>query len=202
MVDVRRVIVLIAALSSLTAGPAASVAQDSAGSGPNQVVEVNSTNDAMTLARSGVQLASTGADRVASTNLAIANAHDCTACEARAAAYQAVFFTGDPSFASPRNVAAATNSNCTDCASFAFAYQYAVDTGGPVRLSDAARDQIDAIRQEAGRDIAATDVTYDELDAQLHDLAQRFRAVIDADLRRTGTAVEARQSLERHDTSK
>jgi hypothetical protein len=196
---VPRLIALLAALCVLIAGPVSGVAQDVSGSGPNQVVDVESTS-ATTLARSGIQAGPTGADRATPTNLAIASAHDCTGCEARAAAFQAVFLTGDPAYVSPRNVAAATNAACESCSSFAFAYQYVITTDGPAHLSDAGRDRIDALRAEASQDVTQDGVTYDELDAELHELAQRFRAVIDGELQRTGVAVEDRQSHERHDS--
>jgi hypothetical protein len=191
---------LLAALSIAFAAPAAVVAQDLSGSGPNHVVNAESSTSATTVARSGIQAASTGATSATPTNLAIATAHDCTGCEARAASFQAAFMTGDPTNASPRNVATATTANCDSCGAFAYAYQYAITTDGPVRLSDAARDRIDILRDEATADVNSDSVTYDELDAELHDLAQRFRAIIDADLQRVGTDVEDRESHQQVDT--
>jgi hypothetical protein len=199
MIEVPSKRALLAALSLALALPGAVIAQDVSGSGPNHVVNVQSSTPATTVARSGIQAASTGADSAAPTNLAIANAHDCTGCEARAASFQAAFLTSDPTYVSPRNVAAATTSNCDGCGTFAYAYQYAITTDGPVRLSNAAREKIDALRDEATTDITSDGVSYDELDAELHDVAQRFRAVIDTDLRRVGAAVEDRESHQRVD---
>jgi hypothetical protein len=199
MIEVPSKRALLAALSLALAVPGAVIAQDVSGSGPNHVVNVQSSTPATTVARSGIQAASTGASSATPTNLAIANAHDCTGCQARAASFQAAFLTGDPTYVSPRNVAAATTSNCDGCATIAYAYQYAITTGGPVRLSDAAREKIDALRDEATTDINSDSVTYDELDAELHDVAQRFRAVIDSDLRRVGADVEDRESHQRVD---
>ena len=171
------------------------------GSGPNHVVQVQNTQDpytgaASTRAKGGVQVGSTGADRVTSTNLAIARPHDCTGCEALAASYQAVFLTGNPTYVSPRNAAVATNENCTSCGSFAFAYQYVLSTDGPVYLSESGRDQIREIRA-AVRDDLEAGYPYDVLDARLHDYAVQFRSVINAEIRRAGTEVEDRHAIER-----
>jgi hypothetical protein len=195
----RRIVVLIA-LGCLAA-PGIVAADELDGSGPNQVVQVQNTQDpytgaATTRTRGAVQVGSTGADRVTATNLAIARPHDCTGCEARAASLQAVFMTGNPSYVSPRNVAVATNENCTSCGSFAFAYQYVLTTDGPVYLTDAGRERIRAIRAAVRDDLDAGH-PYDVLDARLHDHAVEFRTVINAELRRTGTEVEDRQAIER-----
>jgi hypothetical protein len=189
----QRLIVALVAAACLAGMPGLVVADDDNGSGPNHVVKVENLVDATKQSRAGVQVGSTGADRVSATNLAIARAHDCTGCESRAAAYQAVFVQRDPSFASPRNVAVALNENCTGCGSFAFAYQYVLDTDGPARLTEAGRDKLDAIRAEARQDIAA-DLPYDVLNEELRELAGRFREVIDAEMRRADTEVEDRQA--------
>jgi hypothetical protein len=187
----QRLIAVLAAAACLAGVPGLVWAEDDDGSGPNQVVKVENAVDASKQSRAGVQVAPTGADRVSATNLAIARAHDCTGCEARAAAYQAVFVQRDPSFASPRNFAVALNENCTGCGSFAFAYQYVLDTDGPARLTEAGREKLDAIRAEARQDIAA-DLPYDVLNEELRELAGRFRDVIDSEMRRTDTEVDDR----------
>jgi len=190
----HRLLALLVALAALIAAPASALAQTDAGSGPNQVVVVDNPTDGTMLARGGVQIGSTAADTVTATNLAVAKSHDCTGCETRSAAFQAVVMTGDPTYVSPRNVASATNVNCDSCASFAFAFQYAVTVNGSVTFSQATRDQIDAIRHEVSQDLRS-DVTYADLDLELQDLAAQFRAAIDAGLNSTGTAVVDRQSV-------
>lgn len=191
---------LLAALCVALAVPGAVIAQDVSGSGPNHVINAESSTSGTSVDHSGIQVGSTGADTATPTNLAIATAHDCTGCEARAASFQAAFLTGSPSYVSPRNVATATTANCDSCAVFAYAYQYMITTDGPVRLTDAARAKIDALRDEAAADINDSTITYDQLDAELHDVAQRFRAVIDADLQRVGVDVESHASRQRVDT--
>ena len=189
----QRVMAILVAAACLAGMPGLVLADDDDGSGPHQVVKVENYVDATKASRAGVKVGSTGADRVASTNLAIARAHDCNGCESLAAAYQAVFVKRDPSYVSPRNVAVALNENCTGCGSFAFAYQYVLDTNGPAHLTDAGREQIDAIRAEARQDLQSG-LPYDQLNLELRELAGRFREVIDTELRRTDTRVEDRQA--------
>jgi hypothetical protein len=194
--NLRRIVALLVALTALLGAPALVGAQDTEGSGPDNIVNVGNGTDATIAARGAVQVAPTGAERATPTNLAIARSHDCTGCQTLAAAYQAVFITGDPEYFSPRNAAVATNTDCEDCGAFAYAYQYVIDTDGPARLSDAGRDKVDDVRAEANR-LLDSGMTYDQLDAELHELAQRFRAIVDSELRSSGTEVEDRQSHER-----
>jgi hypothetical protein len=125
------------------------VAADDDEGGTNHVVHVRNSVDNTVRTRGGLAVDSTGADRVTATNLAIAESHDCTACQSLAAAYQAVFVTGNPSYESPQNAAIATNTNCTGCGSFAFAYQYVLKIGERVHLSHGGRAEVRTIRDEA-----------------------------------------------------
>jgi hypothetical protein len=191
-------ILLLAVLALLAVLPAAAPAKEAGEGGPDHVVRVENDENGTQRARAGVRVGSTDSDTVTSTNLAYARSHHCDAgCESRAAAFQVVFMTGSPTTVSPRNVAIALNEECQGCATFAFAYQYVVQTGDRVRLSDDTRDAIAEIRDEA-RDDIRLDLPYPELHAQLHELAQRLRAVIDAELSRDRTHVEDRESYERH----
>jgi hypothetical protein len=157
--------------------------------GPNNFVVSDATTDATgaptIVARSSMLAGSTGTNEVTSANVARAGAHDCTGCQAVAVAFQAVLMTGNPQVVTPRNFAIATNVNCTGCASFAFAFQYAVSTGGPAHISPAGLEGIDALRREVADDLA-TDLTPEELDARLHDVGRRFKALVDAEIVRTG----------------
>ena len=176
------VITLLVALIGFGALPAIA-------GGPNNVVLSDATVDVAgaptIVTRSSMVAASTGTNEVTSTNVARAVAHDCTGCQAIAVAFQAVLMTGDAHTVAPRNFAIATNLRCTGCASFAFAFQYAVSTGGPAHISPAGLQGIAALRQEVADDLA-TDLTPEELDARLTDVGQRFRALVDAEIVRTG----------------
>ena len=148
---------------------------------PNNVVTVATTTDSPADEESALQVASYGGALLDSTNLAWADAHDCTGCRSIAVAVQAVFATGHPHVVSPQNLALATNENCTNCTSFAFAYQYVVTTDGPVHLSPQGRRDIRELRHQFA-DLAESQLGLPELDARLHELADQFKADIDGQL--------------------
>jgi hypothetical protein len=158
---------------------------NSSNGAPNNVVTVATTTDSPADEESTLQVASYGGDLLDSTNLAWADAHDCTGCRSIAVAVQAVFATGHPRVVSPQNLALATNENCTNCISFAFAYQYVVTTDGPVHLSPQGRRDIRELRHQFA-DLAESQLALPELDARLHELADQFKADIDGQLLHRG----------------
>ena len=160
--------------------------------GPQHRVEASPTVDGTAIHRADVQAVRIGGDTIDPGNAAVAAPHDCTGCEGIAVAFQAVVYKGSPSTIAPENVALAVNSNCTRCGAFAFAYQYAVRSDQ--KLSDDARSEIAGIEDEARQAVDAG-LSYPDLDARLHDLADRFKAAVDAGL----TDERGRKELERHD---
>jgi hypothetical protein len=182
---VRRLIAVLSlttALLGLGAGPAMA-------GGPDNFVVADATADlagAPTIVtRQSMVVQSTGTDELTSANVARAFAHDCTGCQAIAVAFQAVLVTGNPQVAAPRNLAVAVNLRCDTCAAFAFAFQYVVSTGGPAHLSPAGMLGVAALRQEVANDLA-TDLTPQDLRARLDDVGARFKALVDAEIVRTG----------------
>lgn len=153
--------------------------------GPNHVVIASPTADGAQIHRSSVQVASTGAESIDSSNLATATPHDCTGCEGIAVAFQAIIITGNPSTVAPNNAAVAVNSNCTSCGAFAFAYQYVVNADRGTHLSVAGRTKVAAIRSEAAADVDAG-MPYDQLDAALEALSVKFKAAVVDDLEHSG----------------
>ncbi len=162
-----------------------SLALPAVAGGPNNVVNTSPTSDGARMHRASVQVTSTGAKSVTSSNLAVATPHDCTGCEGIAVAFQALIVTGGDSAISPTNAAVAVNSNCTSCGAFAYAYQYVVRADRGTHLSKDGRVKIADIRRQAA---AATNagLAYPELDAKLTALAADFKATVVADLERTG----------------
>jgi hypothetical protein len=194
----RRFIVVLAlaiALLCLGALPAVAV-------GPDNLVFSDATADANGAAtfetHSNIVAMPTGTDEVTSTNVARAVAHDCTGCQAVAVAFQAVLVTGNPRTVGPRNIAYANNVRCTGCAAFAFAFQYVVSTGGPARLSPAGMQGIQALRREVADDLA-TDLTPDDLNVRLTDIGDRFQALVDREIVRTGGRPHDREMREQFD---
>jgi hypothetical protein len=153
--------------------------------GPDTVVSSTAPDEGVVVKHSGVTVGFTSADTVDATNLAQAYAHDCTGCEAIATSLQAVIAMGRPSTVAPQNLGIAVNQNCTGCRSFAYAYQYVVVTDRPPRLRESDRATLRAFQREA-EDLTTSGLPYPELDAQLHQLAQRFRAAVDEVLARRG----------------
>lgn len=193
----KRAVGALLATAVLAAVAALPASAEPAG-GANHLVSATASADNPDVTRSGLQVASIGAPTVTSDNLARAVSHDCTGCRAAAAAFQAVFVTGNPPTIAPGNVAAAMNVDCTRCDSFAFAYQYVLTTNGPVYLSGTARQEIAALRQKIA-DTVASAAPDDQIDAGLHTLALQFKSIIDQDLTQAGVA--ARGSIHEHQES-
>jgi hypothetical protein len=181
----RRISAILATTAAFLAIAMPAAEATATGGGANNVVIVSTTADGSAAARAALQTATVGGDTLASSNIADADAHDCTGCRSVAVAVQGVFNTGDPSIFTPSNVAAATNTNCTSCGSFAYAYQYVKSTSGPVRLSRAGKAKIQDLREEIAA-TAASGLPFDELNAQLDLLTAEFKTDIDNELRRAG----------------
>jgi hypothetical protein len=189
----RRLTALTAALVlSLTVG-----AQAAGDTGPDNVVDVQTTGASVTDAQSKLKVGYYDGDNLQSENVASAYSHDCTDCRTVAVAVQAVFVTGNPTTAEPKNVAAALNERCVRCTTFAYAYQYVVTTDGPVRLDKETRKDVVRIRHEVA-DVAGSDLAPPDMDARLHELTDEFRAEIDAGLAADGEHGHGRER-ERHE---
>jgi hypothetical protein len=180
-------------LAALTAALAlvATNAQAAGDTGPDNVVNVETTGTNVTDAQSALKVGSYGGDNLQSQNVASAYSHDCTDCRTVAVAVQAVFVTGKPSTSEPKNVAVALNERCLRCTTFAYAYQYVVPTPGQVHLDRRARNDISRLRGEIA-DVAGSSLAPPDMDARLHDLSAEFKADIDAGLARDGEHVNGR----------
>jgi hypothetical protein len=196
---VRRPLLCLTVLAAF-ASPAAGLAQSSpptpASGGPAQNVVADNDHASTVLALAGMTLSRASAQNASPSNLARANAHDCTTpCQAIAAAFQIVLVPANATTQAPQNVALATNVNCDQCGSFAYAYQYVVDVPSGVKLSGHANQQIKQLRQQADQDVHAG-LDYPTLDARLHDLATQLRATVDGDLTQQHKPEGHRQSLQ------
>ncbi len=175
----RRLVACLTVTATCAVAPAASLADGSL----DQSVVADNDQGGTALALS--QLAAVRASREAGgspSNLARANAHDCTTpCQALAVSLQVVLLPAGATTQAPVNVALATNVNCTGCGSFAFADQYVVNVARDVSLSGHARHQLALLRREAAQDVRSG-LAYPTLDADLKNLAARVHAVVDQDL--------------------
>ena len=158
--------------------------------GPNNVVKAFPTTDDAHVYRAAVKVTSTGADSIASTNLALAQPSGCTGCEGIAVAYQALIVTGNPSDVSPTNAAIAVNTECTSCGAFPMPTRrrqrrprHAPELTGKAKIKD--------IREEANR-LAHSGLPYPQLDSELTALAATFKSAVVDDLARAGAAPHGR----------
>ena len=177
----RRLIAFTAALV-LALGAGAQAAEDT---GPDNVVDVQTTGTSVTEAHSKLKVGYYDGDNLQSENVASAYSHDCTDCRTVAVAVQAVLVSGSPSTSEPKNVAVALNERCSRCTTFAYAYQYVVPTDGPVKLDWETRQDVKRIRHEIA-DVAGSNLAPPDMDARLHDLSAEFKSEIDTGLKRQG----------------
>jgi hypothetical protein len=109
---------------------------------------------------------------------------------------QAVFLTGDPSSVTVTNAAVAVNAGCRGCESYAYAFQYVVSPGVPVSLSPQGRRQLLDIQAQADAAVTMVEPLAD-LDEELSALAEKLKAVVDAELRAAGTPATTRAVVDR-----
>jgi hypothetical protein len=176
----RRKLTILTTLVALALGPGAAVAD---WTGPNNVVNAETTGTGVTDVHSKLKRGSYGGDNLQSENVASAYSHDCTDCRTVAVAVQTVFVTGNPSTSEPKNVAVALNERCVRCTTFAYAYQYVVSTDGAVHLDGETRADIRRLRREI-RGVAESDLAPPDMDARLQDLTDELKAEIDTGLNR------------------
>jgi hypothetical protein len=157
---------------------------DFEGSGGKNVVIVINQTDGRLASRAGILFGRASGPSVVPENIASATS-SCVDCRTVAVAIQAVVVISDPNVASPRNAAAAVNAGCLRCETFAYAWQYVVSTGGPVRMTPEGLGTIADLRAEASS-LAASDLSFPELEARLDAVAARFRAVVDQEVERVG----------------
>jgi hypothetical protein len=186
----------LTATAALTALVGALPATAQTGGGANNLVQVVSTAPDQFAHRAGVQAAPYGGDSAQSTNLARADARDCTGCRSQAAALQAVFLTGDPDVVQVANAAVATNSNCTECHSYAFAYQYVVTTERAVSLTPAGHQALRDIQTDADA-VTALQLDPAELKVRLDALFAELKDVVDNELSAGGHHASTRAYVDK-----
>jgi putative peptide zinc metalloprotease protein len=101
----------------------------------------------------------------------------CTDCSSTAIAIEVVLITGDASIVTPTNLALAYNFECQSCISIAEAYQFVFSTGGQVHFTAEGNQELAQIRRDLEA-LRKQDLTPDELQARLEDIATRLIRVL------------------------
>src|SRR3954470_2284401 len=169
----RRLLTLL--LAALFAFGLATGAPTAASAGDNAAIAVN-TKDGTTVFKVAFAIRHVMGDVVDQTNGAVAYA-SCTDCAAVAIAFEIVLVEGNPSTVTPTNVAIAINENCDTCVAVAEAYQFVLGTGGLVHFDHEGNKILSEIRREL-HSLRKEDLTLEQLQAKLDDIAARIRDVL------------------------
>lgn len=174
-------------------GSSSDGSQDGSGTGGvnNEVVVFNRT-DGSFLNRAGFATTRVTSDTVDNQNAAAAYS-ECTDCRTVAVAVQVVLVQSNANVVTPSNLAVALNYGCHSCETFAGAYQYVVSTDGLVRFTPEGQAEMTAIQNQI-RELAATDLPFPQLDAQLGALVDQLWATVDAEMVKLGIRFEGTPS--------
>jgi putative peptide zinc metalloprotease protein len=167
---------LIAALLLLTlAGAGATPARGQ----DNTAIAIN-TKDGTDIFRLAFKIARVNQDVVDQSNAAVAF-NSCQDCQSVAVAFQIVLIFSDPAVVDSQNLALALNLNCDACVAFASAYQWLLTTDGPVRLTAEGNQRIAELRKRL-RDLLQSDLTIDQLQAELDQIRDEVADILANDL--------------------
>jgi putative peptide zinc metalloprotease protein len=180
----RLLAILIAALVALGVSAARPVF---ATAGDNAAIAIN-TKDGTTVFKVAFAIRHVMNGVVDQTNAAVAYA-SCTECAAVAIAFEIVLVESNPTVVTPTNLAIAFNENCTTCVAVAEAYQFVLGTGSAVHFDSAGNQILAQIRKEL-HSLKKEDLTIDQLQAKLDDIATRIADVLDNHLVPVGASKE------------
>jgi putative peptide zinc metalloprotease protein len=141
----------------------------------NVAIAIN-TKDGTTVFKVAFAIRQVMNEVVDQSNAAVAYA-SCTECASIAIAFEIVLVESNPTVVTPTNIAIAFNENCQTCVAIAQAYQFVLGTGGNVRFDAEGNRILAAIRQEL-RSLKKEDLTIDELQRRLDDIAMRISDVL------------------------
>jgi putative peptide zinc metalloprotease protein len=180
---------LAVAVAVILAG-GVSAARPAPAAADNAAIAVN-TKEGTTVFKVAFAIRHIMSDVVTESNGAVAY-NSCTDCAAVAIAFEIVLVEGSPSVVSPTNIAIAINENCTACVAVAEAYQFVLGTGGVVHFDAEGNRILAQIRQEL-HSLKKEDLTIEQLQAMLDDIAARIADVLSNHLVSVGPAQQAPQ---------
>lgn len=169
----RRILILIAAT---LLGAGFSSARPTDAHADNAAISVN-TKDGTTVFKVAFAIRHVMSSVVDETNAAVAY-NSCTDCASVAIAFEIVLVEGSTDVISPTNIAIAINQDCTSCVAVADAYQFILgETGGPTHF-DATGNQILADIRKRLHSLKKEDLTIEQLQALLNDMAAQIQDVL------------------------
>jgi putative peptide zinc metalloprotease protein len=183
---------LLAILIAILVAGGVSAARPGPAPADNAAIAVN-TKDGTTVFKVAFAIRHVMSDVVTETNAAVAY-NSCTDCASVAIAFEIVLVEGDASNVSPTNVAIAYNQDCTACVAVAEAYQFVLGTGGSLVHFDAEGNKILADIRQQLHTLKKQDLTLEQLQAMLDDIAARMADVLANHLVPVGPAQPAQST--------
>jgi putative peptide zinc metalloprotease protein len=174
---------LVLALGAAGATPAQ--AQD------NTAVAIN-TKDGTDIFKLAFKIARVNQDVVDQSNAAAAF-NSCEDCESIAVAFQVVLIFSDPAVVDSQNLALALNVDCDACVAFASAYQWLLTTDGPVHFTAEGNQRLAELKKRL-RDLLESDLTIEELQAELDEIRDEVADILARELVPAGPSEEAPSS--------
>jgi len=172
----RTTILLLAAIVALVlAGGLATPAQAQ----DNTAIAIN-TKDGTDIFKTAFKIVRVNQDVVDQSNGAAAF-NSCEECQSVAIAFQIVLIFSDPAVVSSENLALAINYQCDACIAFAAAYQWLLTTDGPVHLTPEGNQRMAEIRKRL-QDLAKSDLTVDQLQAELDQIKTEIADILATEL--------------------
>jgi putative peptide zinc metalloprotease protein len=169
----RRLLAIL--IAALVASGVSAARPAFATAGDNAAIAVN-TKDGTTVFKVAFAIRHVMKGVVDQTNAAVAYA-SCTECATVAIAFEIVLVESNPTVVTPTNLAIAFNENCTTCVAVAEAYQFVLGTGGAVHFDSEGNQILAQIRKEL-HSLKKEDLTIDQLQAKLDDIAARIADVL------------------------
>jgi putative peptide zinc metalloprotease protein len=168
----RRLLTILIAVLCATG---VSAARAQLASADNAAIAVN-TKDGTTVFKVAFAIRHVMSDVVTETNAAVAY-NRCTDCASVAIAFEIVLVESNASVVSPTNIAIAYNQNCTTCVAVAEAYQFVLGNGSIVHFDAEGNKILAEIRKEL-HSLKKEDLTLEQLQAKMDDIAARIADVL------------------------
>jgi putative peptide zinc metalloprotease protein len=157
----------------------------------NTAVAIN-TKDGTDIFKLAFKIARVNQDVVDQSNAAAAF-NSCSDCQSIAVAFQIILIFSDPAVVDSQNLALAINVDCDACVAFASAYQWLLTTDGPVRFTAEGNQRLAALKKRL-RDLLQSDLTIEQLRAELDEIRDEVANILATELVPAGPSRETPSS--------